>query len=54
MTPKQTPDVSPEDKMRESVEVERIAGIIERFWQLHSIEPSTGFTPEELAKEICK
>lgn len=40
--------------VRESVAVERIAAIIKNFWDLHSIEPSTGFTPEELAKEICK
>jgi len=35
-------------------EVARIADIIDRFWQLHSIEPATGFTPEQLAMEIVK
>ena len=33
-------------------EISRIAEIIDRFWQLHAIEPATGFTPEQLAKEI--
>ena len=30
--------------------IERVAGVIKQFWDLHATEPSTGFTPEELAK----
>ena len=39
---------------RESGELERITNVIKNFWDLHSIEPSTGFTPQQLAMEILK
>jgi hypothetical protein len=41
-------------EVEQEQEVTRIAGIIDRFWQLHAIEPATGFTPEQLAEEIVK
>jgi hypothetical protein len=44
----------PKREISRDAEVARIAGVIDRFWQLHSIEPATGFTPEQLAKEILR
>jgi hypothetical protein len=45
---------APKRELSRDEEIARIAGVIDKFWQLHSIEPATGFTPEQLAKEICK